>query len=250
MARGHTLKRVGDEVARAPLRLGPRLLLELPDASREVVADELLAALEQVLLRIGERHPRDALQLCELIVLRLLQVLLELAEVRLSVGETLVAARELGQLRLDLLLLREDALLDLEDLVAPVGELRVDLRPQLDGLLAGLDLRLSPHRFGLALGVLDDLPAEAPRLADARRSEDADGEQGGRDPDGYADGNSDRDLHLAAPRAGGRLAALRQRRHVHPAWPAREPSRDARAGRPGLRNGSYLLPVRRSSARK
>ena len=47
VARRDALERVGDEVARAPLRLRPRLLLELPDAAGELVPDELLAALEQ-----------------------------------------------------------------------------------------------------------------------------------------------------------------------------------------------------------
>ena len=91
MARGDALERIGDEVARAPLRLGPRLLLEHADAAREVVADELLATLEQVrlrLLRLSRRRARAPL----LRGLRLLQLLLELAEVHLAVGEPLVPA--------------------------------------------------------------------------------------------------------------------------------------------------------------
>ena len=42
-------ERVGDEIPRAPLRLDSRLLLEHADAACELVADELLAALEQML---------------------------------------------------------------------------------------------------------------------------------------------------------------------------------------------------------
>ena len=53
VARGDPLERVGDEVAGAPLRLGPRLLLHLPHAARELVADELLRALEQMRLRLA-----------------------------------------------------------------------------------------------------------------------------------------------------------------------------------------------------
>ena len=92
VARGDALQRVRDEVPRAPLRLGARLLLEHPDAAAEIVADELLAALEQVRLRLLLRHAGDPLDAGLLVVLRLLQLLLELAEVRLAVGHALLAA--------------------------------------------------------------------------------------------------------------------------------------------------------------
>ncbi len=78
---------------------------------------------------------------------------------RLAVGEALVAARELDELLLDLLLLREHPLLDLEHLLAAVGELGVDLRPELHRLLARLDLRLAADRLRLALGILEQLVA-------------------------------------------------------------------------------------------
>jgi hypothetical protein len=48
MAGGHSLEGVGDEVARAALGLDLRLLLELTDAAREIVADQLLRAGEQL----------------------------------------------------------------------------------------------------------------------------------------------------------------------------------------------------------
>jgi hypothetical protein len=42
VARGDTLQRVGNEVARSPLRLGARLFLELAHTSRELVPHEIL----------------------------------------------------------------------------------------------------------------------------------------------------------------------------------------------------------------
>jgi hypothetical protein len=199
VARGHPLERVGDEVARTALRLGAGLLLEHPHAAREVVADELLAALEQVRPRLLLCHACDPLELGLLGELGLLQLLLQLPEVRLAVGEALILAGEVDELPLDLLLLGEDALLDLQHRLAPVGELRIDLGPELDGLLARLDLRLPPQRLGLALGVLDQLPADSLRLADPGRAERLHREQceagSYRDPDG----DSDPDQHVPAP---------------------------------------------------
>src|ERR1700724_633837 len=78
---------------------------------------------------------------------------------------------ELRLLQLDLLLLGENALLDLQPRLPAVGELGIDLRPQLDGLLASLDLRFPSQRLRLALGVLDQLAPDPPRLADAGRAE-------------------------------------------------------------------------------
>ena len=152
---------------------------------------ELFAALEQVRLRVLQRHAGDSLELLLLRRLHLLELVLELAEMRLPVGETLVLALEVDELSLDLLLLREHPLFDLHDGAAPVGKLAVDLRPQLDGLLPRLDLRLAPERLRLALRVLEQLPAHAARLADPGGAEDLDCEQGehgaGRDPDGDCD---------------------------------------------------------------
>src|SRR4051812_40532060 len=157
MTRSDPLQRVGDEVARAPFRLGPRLLLEHAHAAREVVADELLTALEQVRLRLLQRHAGDPLELGLLRELRLLHVLLELAEVRLAVREALILARKLRELPLDLLLLREDPLLDLQHRLAAVRQLGVDLGAELDRSLAGLQLGLPAERLRLALGVLEQL---------------------------------------------------------------------------------------------
>src|SRR5207237_5619157 len=76
VARGDALEGVGDEVARLPLRLAAGLLLELPDAARELVPDEVLRALEEVRLRLADGHPGAALQLLQLLVPRLLQLVL------------------------------------------------------------------------------------------------------------------------------------------------------------------------------
>src|ERR1700751_1598587 len=62
MAGGDALERVGDEIPRAALRLCARLFLEHADATREVVARELLPALQQLRLRLLLRHPGDALE--------------------------------------------------------------------------------------------------------------------------------------------------------------------------------------------
>src|SRR5207237_2061875 len=91
VARRDALEGVGDECPRLPLRLAPRLFLELAHAARELVAHEILRALEQVGLRLAGRHPRDPLERRELLLLRVLEVLLELLPVRLPVGDPLLA---------------------------------------------------------------------------------------------------------------------------------------------------------------
>src|SRR5439155_20975252 len=121
--------------------------------------------------------------------------------VRLSVGKPLVLARELHELPLDLLFLREHTLLDLQHRLAPVCELGVDLRSELDGLLPRLDLGLATNGFGLALGVLDQLAANPPGLADTGRAERLHGHERERCPDCNPGGDSDHDLHVQAPRS-------------------------------------------------
>src|ERR671930_144930 len=166
MARGDALESIGDEVAGLPLRLAARLLLELPDTPRELVPDEVFRALEQVRLRLPDRHPGDPLELLQLLVAGLLELLLELLRVRLAVGEPLLAARELDDLRVDLLLPRVQPLLALDHPCAAVGELLLELAPQSNRLLARLDLRLAPERLGLAPRVGQNLLAHASRRAE------------------------------------------------------------------------------------
>ena len=78
VARRDALEGVGDEVAGAAPGVGLGLLLQLPHHAREVVADELLGALEHIALRLLHGEAGDALELAELIVPRRLLLLLEL----------------------------------------------------------------------------------------------------------------------------------------------------------------------------
>jgi hypothetical protein len=104
-------------------------------------------------MRLGlvDGHARDALELRDLRVARLLEVFLELLGVHLAVEDALLAPSELGQLLVDVLLLRQNALLDLENLRAPLGDLVLDLGPQPDRGLTRLDLPFAAQRVGLAL---------------------------------------------------------------------------------------------------
>ena len=164
----------------------------------------------------------------------------------LPVGEPLVAARELLELLLDLELLRKDALLDLQHLGAPVGELRVDLAAQADGLLSGVDLGLPAHGVTFALGVLEELVPDAAGLRDARRAEHRDCEQGEGDSSGDPDGNSDPDHCLLLGRRSSRLLAARStRRRAYPAA-----IREAFSGRAAARRESIALPRARPPSRR
>ena len=230
---GDALERVRDEVPCAPLRLGARLLLDHAHTPAEIVAHELLAA-----LRAGAPSPPPATcrRCARARPARRASPAFSSSwscrQMRLAVGDALVAPGDLDELLLDLLLPREDALLDLEHLLAPVAELGVDLCPELHRLLARLDLGLTPDRLGLALGVLDQLPADPARLPDTRRPEDGHGEQGDhgsyRDPDG----NSDPDQHGAAPRSVGR----------DPPGTAGSDSRSRVLGAPAARSRQPRLP--------
>src|SRR5579862_36252 len=213
VARGDALQRVGDEVPRPPLRLCTRLLLEHAHAPCELVAGQLLPALEQLPLRLLLRQPGDALERLLLRVLQLLQLVLERAEVRLAVGDALIAARELDELALDLLLLRNEPLLDLHHRLPAVAEVGVDLGSQLHRLLACFDLRLAADGLGFAVRVLEDLPVEAPRLADARRAEHLHGDEREHRSSDDSGGDCDADEHgqLLVPMGCRPSAAVRRR---------------------------------------
>jgi hypothetical protein len=195
MARRYALERVGDQVPRAPLRVGAGLFLHLPHHAGEVVADELFGALEHGPLGLLHRHAGDTLELLELGLLRLLHLVLQLLQVRLPVEETLLPPLELGQLAVDLLFLRDDALLDLDDLPALVPELLLDVGSELERLLARLDLGLAAHRLRRPLGLGEEPLPVALGRREPMREEKAGAEEGAeakahQDPqDQEADGN-------------------------------------------------------------
>ena len=153
------LERVGDQRACAPPGLRPRFLLLLADAPRELVADQILGALEQVALRLRHGQAADPLELAERLVLRRLQVLLELLDVHLAVVQPLLATLDLRLLAPELVLGGGDLLLDPGGLRAPVLHLGLDLGAQLHRQLARLDLGLAPDRLGLPLGHVHARPA-------------------------------------------------------------------------------------------
>jgi len=125
------------------------------------------------------------------VVLGLFDLVLELPKVDFAVGQALLATGQVDQLLADLDLLGDGALLDLDDLVAPVLQLLLDLRSQPDGLFARVDLRLAPERLCLSLRVGEQLLALALGLAEPRRAEPADRDrahsQSNNEPDRYAD---------------------------------------------------------------
>src|SRR6266545_5877010 len=157
MRRGDTLERVGDEIPRAPLRLRSSFLLHLAHLARELVADQVLRALQQVLLGLCDRHAGQPLELADLALLRLLQLPMERLGCLLAVREPLLASRELEEPALELLVARLQPLLGARDLATSLLHLRLDLRAETDRLFARLDLRLPAHGLGLSLGVLQQL---------------------------------------------------------------------------------------------
>jgi hypothetical protein len=159
MAGGDSLERIGDQRACAPAGLRPRFLLLLAHAARELVADQILRALEQVALRLSHRQAPDSLELAERFVLRRLQLLLELLDVHLAVVQPLLATLDLRLLAHELVLGGRNLLLDPGGLRAPALDLALDLRTQLHRQLASLDLSLAPDRLGLPLGHVHARPA-------------------------------------------------------------------------------------------
>ena len=108
------------------------------------------------MLRLLHRQPGKALELCQSIVLRHLELVLQGLGVHLAVAEALLAPDELFELGVDLAFLLERALLDLHDLEASILNLRLDLAAEMDCLFTRLDLRLASRRLRLSLGVLEE----------------------------------------------------------------------------------------------
>src|SRR5262249_2299339 len=88
----NALERVRDEVAGTTLGLCSGLLLHLPDLAGELVTDEILGGLEEVLLRLGDGHAREALELGQLPLLCLLQLRVERLRRFLAIRQALLAA--------------------------------------------------------------------------------------------------------------------------------------------------------------
>ncbi len=129
-------------------------------------------------LRLTGGHRRDALELLPLYLLERLQLVLQLLQVLLAVGDPLVTARQLGQLARDVVLLGEHALLDLDDGVAPLPQLRLELRTQLDRLLPRLDVGLAAGRLGVTAGFVEQEAPLAPGRGEARAGLPPQHEQG------------------------------------------------------------------------
>src|SRR5713101_5829987 len=221
VTRCDALESVGDEIARPPFRLGARLFLELSDAPGELMTDEILRAFQEGELRLVDGHAGNPLELDELLLACVLVLFLELAEVRLAVGEPLLAPRHLRQFSVDLLFLREHSLLDLDDPAAVLRDFMIDLRPQLDRLFPGGDLRLPPKRLRFALRIVDHLLPLLLGRAEARLAERARRDCPSQSPGDEADQYPDGDLHLA--QLLGRLSA------VATAVPTRQSGRHGRS---------------------
>ena len=201
MTRRDPLERVAHERPGAPLRLRLRLLLGHADHAREIVADELLGALEHLALRIGHGEAPDALELRELRVVGGRQLRLELAHARLARGELLLLRLELAEPPDDVLLLRRRALLGLDHLGAAIRQLRLHVGPRAQRLLAHLDLRLAADRFGAALRLVQasrDLRVGGGATPPEREPGP---HQGAHDEaGGHADQTADDNQHSSLPR--------------------------------------------------
>ena len=205
-AGGNPLERVGDEVARPPLRLAGRLFLEAAHATGELVAYLLLRLLEDLLPRLAPRQLRHPLELPALTVVRVLQRLLELLEVDLPVGDALLAPGELDQAAIGVVLLLQHPLLDLDDLVAPLAQLGLELGPHLDRLLACLDLSFPPGRVGVTLGLVQQERARPPRRVEPRARHEAQRGKCAGDADHETDHDSQRNGHGLSLQALARTA--------------------------------------------
>jgi hypothetical protein len=129
VARGHALEGVCNERPRPTPGVGARLLLHLPYLACEVVADEVLRALEKLLTCLVHGQARDLLEGGECVPLGVAELLLQSLDVHLAIAESLLLALDLDESRVDLDLLLKDAFLDLRDLDATILNLALDLAP-------------------------------------------------------------------------------------------------------------------------
>ena len=117
------LHRDGEDVARPPLGLGVRLLLDLLQPQAGLVLGLLLDLGNQQLLRLRGRQPREPLELAALDALGLLQLLGRVIEVALAVVERLHSPLEVGALDGQRLGLAERSLLHPGDLLTACPKL-------------------------------------------------------------------------------------------------------------------------------
>src|SRR6188768_1467666 len=151
VARRDPLQGVRDEGSCPPLRIRACLLLELAHRAGELVANQVLRALEELLASLAEREPTDALELPQRLVIAGLELLLQLLRVDLAICDPLLPPAQLLALGVELGLALVDALLDLGHLDAARLDLGLDLGPKGDGELAALDLGFAPGRLGLTV---------------------------------------------------------------------------------------------------
>ena len=173
-ARGDPLQRVGDEVARAPLRLGRRLLLHLPDAAGELVADLLLATRRGSAAaprRSSSPRSARARRCCASLssfrsscsCLRWTSRSATPCSRRVSSVSFRSMSSSFARTRSSIFTHR----------VAPLAQLRLELGAQLDRLLARLDRRLAARRVGVAARLVEQqrrARAARPRAASPRCS--------------------------------------------------------------------------------
>jgi hypothetical protein len=143
VTRGHALHDGGEDAARATVGVVARLLLDLTDQPRALVAQVILQLAHHDLLRLAGAQACHALELAQLIALRRLQFLADVLEVALAVVERALALVQPLAMQLERALLGAQALLQAGELRAAGPQLVLDLftgcasRP---GLAAGRTL--------------------------------------------------------------------------------------------------------------
>ena len=154
---GGALDRQREDVARPPVGLAARLLLDLTHQLGHVVARVVLGLLEEQLPGLRGAHPRDAFERGDGFVASGSELVGELLHVVLAVVQRLLAPVLFEGARLELLLALHEALLGCRDLVAPAADLLLDLRSDLVDLFLGLELGLFEERVGLATRIAQRL---------------------------------------------------------------------------------------------
>ena len=149
--------------------------------------NELLRTVEQIRTRFRLRHACELLEHVLLLLLRALQLVVQVLRRELAVVHALLAAGQLGQLAVEVELDRRDPLFRSPDLRAPDPELVVDLGAQGQLALTGLDLRLTANRLRLPLGLGDQECPAPTELAESallqHRDRDHSGGHAHDDPD-------------------------------------------------------------------